>query len=792
VIAVVENTLAALEFDQILRLLAGETVTPAGAARALEVAPAYEADDVERENRLTTEMTRRIERLGLLPFGEVPDASPLLARLEIEGAVLAPLQVFDLITLMKAGRTLKTALAETRAECPRLWEIGGGLPDLGNLVRFLDGKVATTGELEDSASDELHAVRLEIRRRNERLDAALAAIVGRAEVARALQDTFISIRSDRHVIPIRAESQAAVPGIVHGVSGSGATVYVEPIETVDLNNEIVTLRDHEAAEVQRLLQEYSDLLRGRLPELRGLDAGIGRLDTVSAKARLGGRMRGHAAQLSEREEIRLAAARHPLVENALGSKGLAITPLDLDVTAGTRVLAISGPNTGGKTVALKTAGLMALMFQSGIPVPADRALLPVFRGVFIDIGDRQSISDRLSTFSARMTNIAEITRRLRAPALVLLDEVGTGTDPEDGVALATAIIDNLRTRGALVIATTHLEALKAYAATTDGCANAAMQFDEATSTPTYRLLAGIPGRSGGLEIAEHLGFPEEILKTARARRGQSGGQIAAYLVRLQAMSTEVEQRLRETRQEKERLAAERSALLAEFQQREERRRQALQGEIETALRSMREEGERYLAAIKDRSLEVALRREEMKAAAALRQRARALIRDVEGGGAVDAPRRAITPGVAVSIKSLGVRGSVESVRGERVVVLVRGKRMTVSLADCRTEEPGAPAEDKGPRLPPGVSLQRASSATAPSEIHLLGRTVEEALPLVDKYLDDVYLAGLSPVRLVHGTGSGRLRKAIAELLGRHPHVEAFAPAPSDEGGAGVTIVNLRL
>src|SRR3989454_9881884 len=302
---VVENVITALEFHEVLKLLAGETVTPPGAALALRVVPAYDAEAVDRENRLVAEMARRIERHGLLPFGVVPDASPLLARLEIEGAVLAPLEVFDLVTLMKAGRTLKSALAETRAEFPRLWDIAGELPDLGNLVRFLDGKIAPTGELEDGASDDLRAVRLEIRRRNERLDAALVAIAGRAEVARALQDTFISIRSDRHVIPIRAESQSAVPGSVHGVSGSGATVYIEPIETVDLNNEIVTLRDREAAEVQRLLQEYSDLLRGRLPELRGLYTGVGRLDLLSAKARLGRRLRARPAERSERGEVRL-------------------------------------------------------------------------------------------------------------------------------------------------------------------------------------------------------------------------------------------------------------------------------------------------------------------------------------------------------------------------------------------------------------------------------------------------------------------------------------------------------
>ncbi len=788
----VENAITALEFDEVLRLLAAECVTPPGAARATQVVPDYDPAAVDRENRLADETTRRIETHGLLPFGVVPDASPLLTRLEIEGAVLAPLEVFDLVTLMKAGRTLKTALAETRAGFPRLWDIAGGLPDLGNLVRFLDGKIAPTGELEDGASDELRAVRLEIRRRNERLDAALAAIVGRAEVARALQDTFISIRSDRHVIPIRAESQSAVPGIVHGVSGSGATVYIEPIETVDLNNEIVTLRDREAAEVQHLLQEYSDLLRGRLPELRGVDAGIGRLDVLSAKARLGRRLRARPAERSERGEVRLTAARHPLVEIALGSRGMPIVPLDLEVVPDTRVLAISGPNTGGKTVALKTAGLMTLMFQSGIPVPAEGAILPVFRGVFIDIGDRQSITDRLSTFSARMTNITDITLRLEPPALVLLDEVGTGTDPEDGVALAIAILDDLRTRGALVIATTHLEALKAYAATTAGCANAAMQFDETTSTPTYRLIPGIPGRSGGLEIAERLGLPAAILEAARARRGRSGERIASYLARLQEMSSELELRLREARREGERLAEERTALRADFEEREARRRQALREEIETALRSMREEGERYLETIKDRNLALALRRQEMKAAAGLRRQARAFIRQATGVDPAAGAGGAVAPGAPVTVQGLGVRGTVESVRGDRAVVIVRGKRMTVALADCRPEGPGGAPVETGPRLPPGVTLRRVPGGEAPAEIRLLGRTVEEALALVDKYLDNVYLAGLSPVRLVHGVGSGRLRRAIADLLGRHPHVEAYADAPAGEGGAGVTIVTLRL
>jgi DNA mismatch repair protein MutS2 len=791
---VIENVLVSLEFERVLELLATETATPPGAASARALRPRFESAEVRSDNLLLAEMMRYLEVRGALPFGVLPDPAPLLLRLEMDGAVLAPLEVLDLIVVMKSGRTLKSSLTETRAEFAGLWTWARELPDLGNLIRFLDGKIATTGELEDTASDELHAVRQEIRRRNERLQEALDTIVARPEVARALQDTFISIRSDRHVIPIRSEAQGSLQGIVHGVSGSGATVFVEPIETVDLNNQIVTLRDREAAEIQHLLQEYSDLLRGRLAEMRILVAGIGRLDLLSARARLGRKLGARPAQISESGEMRLRGARHPLVELALRSEGLAIIPLDLELPKGTQVLMISGPNTGGKTVALKTAGLLSLMFQSGLPVPADSAVLPVYHGIFIDIGDRQSIPDHLSTFSARMTNISEIATTLRAPALVLLDEVGTGTDPEDGVALAIAIVDFLRARGASVIATTHLEALKAYAATTEGCANAAMQFDEATFTPTYRLIPGIPGRSGGLEIAERLGLPGAILEAARARRGQSGERIASYLARLQTVTEEMEEQLREADAARERFERERAALQAEFRERETRQRQAVAAEIEHALRTMREEGDRYLETIKDRELALALRRQETRAAAALRARARSLLKTAAGTGAParSGDDRTIGPGARVVVEGLGVRGTVDSVRGDRAVVVVRGKRMTVALAECRPEAGGDPRSMHALHLPQGVTLSRKPGSDAPGEIHLLGQTVQEALEAVDKYLDDVYLAGLSSVRLVHGVGSGRLKKAIADLLARHPHVERFASAPSDQGGSGVTIVRLRL
>ena len=783
-----EKALADLEFPRVLQLLSAETATPPGATLAVALRPRTDPAEVKRENDLTGEAARYLQEHGALPFGTLLDPLPLLARLELDGTTLEPTDIMELLGAMKCGRSLKTTLTGVRAVYPSLWDLARDLPDLGNLVRFLDGKIAASGEVLDHASDDLRSLRRELQRRAERLQQVLDGITARPEVERILQDDFVSIRSDRHVIPVRSEARNALPGIVHGVSGSGATAFVEPLETVDLNNEIVTLRDRESAEVHRLLREYSDLLRGRLAELFGLRTAIGRIDLVMARARLARKMRAHPAPVDQSNGLRLTAARHPLVDISLKAEGAHIVPLDLALSPGTGVLMISGPNTGGKTVALKTVGLLALMQQSGLAVPADEVHLPVFRSIFIDIGDRQSISDRLSTFSARIKSIADIARDLCPPALVLLDEIGTGTDPEEGVALGIATIDHLRQRGATVIATTHLEALKAYAASTEGCANAAMEFDEDTFAPTYRLVAGIPGRSGALEIAARLGLPRSILDAARARRGRSGTDIAAYLARLQTLTAEVEARRAELERELARLSADRLAMEKQAAAREERQREAMTAELELALASLRVEGARYIETLKDHAATQRLRNDESRAAARVKSEARRLARSLAGSAVhKSGPGSTISAGSSVLVRPLGVQGEVEQLRGDRLVVMVRGKRLTVERADCEALAGPGSAD---PVLPHGISLQRQSAAS-PSEIRLIGLTVDEALRRVDKFLDDAALSDLGEVRLIHGLGSGRLKQAIALLLKEHPHVEGFSPAPADQGGAGVTMVTLR-
>jgi DNA mismatch repair protein MutS2 len=786
-----EETLSDLEFDAILGSLRLETSTPLGALRAPLIRPATDSLGVSHANELTAEAVRHLEQRGALPFGTLTDPEPTLRRLGVEGSDASPPEIQELLSVMKSGRDVKSSLAQAREPFPRLWGEARDLPDLGNLIRFLDGKIGPQGEILDHASDDLMAIRRDLRRAASRLEERLQQIVVRPEIARALQDDFVALRSERHVIPIRSEARHTVQGIVHGISGSGATVFVEPMETVELNNELVTLRERESAEIRRLLREYSELLRGRLAELRHLTEGLGLLDLVMARGRLARAMRAVPASVSVTGAIRLRGARHPLVERSLRERGTAIVPLDLDMRQGEKVLVISGPNTGGKTVALKTVGLLALMHQSGLFVPALEAELPLLRTLFIDIGDRQSIQDRLSTFSARVTAIARMTDSLELPGLVLLDEIGTGTDPEEGVALGIAVVDYFHRRDACVIVTTHLEALKAWAAVTPDCSNAAMQIDESTGAPTYRLAHGVPGRSSALEIAGHLGLPPEILDQARSRRGESGRLLDEYLLRLERQSAALETRLGEVERERAALAGERTAFESGMREREERLRASVAAEVEIALQSMREEGQRYLESLRDQEVLIRLRRDEARLAGRLRDEARKQIRRVAPGHP-DADRRdPLAAGARVRVAGLDLPGVVQEVKGERVVLLVKGKRVIASRDECApiAEEPRGPARSR-PALPAGVRLHRNQEESSGS-LDLRGMPVEDAIERVDKFLDNASLDALASVRLVHGVGSGRLRRAVRELLTRHPHVGSFAAASAQDGGEGTTVVTLR-
>jgi DNA mismatch repair protein MutS2 len=732
---------------------------------------------------------------GNLPLALANDIRPSLDHLSVEGSHLAGTEVYLVVEQLKAALAIRDTLLKSAQAGLR--EAGRSLPDVRNLVRFLDGKVSAAGQLEDRCSTDLLRIRRQIASLSSRLEAELRAIVSRSEVSRGLQDTFIALRNNRHVLPVRIDAQGMVDGIVHALSSSGAMVYMEPLSTVPLNNELVRLKEQEEVEIQRLLLEFSDLLRSRLGELRGLLRDLGELDLMQARAILAEEMDGIdpdfvAEGSSQGTLLLLSSARHPLLERALRDSGRELIPLDLSLEREAPVLVVSGPNTGGKTVALKTVGLLSLMAQSGLKIPAKEARLPLFRKVLIDIGDHQSISDSLSTFSARMANISDMAREIAGPALVLLDEVGSGTDPEEGAALGASIIDFFRRRGALVLATTHQQGIKAYASHTAGVTNGSMEFDEDSLRPLYRLRSGVPGRSGGLDMAERLGLPGDIVRQARALLPRQREILDSYLRSLQNLQEELEKKLAEA-EEAARMSRQRDMERERSESRLSQEREIrFARSLEETSALMRREWESLLGEISDRESEKRLRREMQRRESDLLESARATLPvDLVPNRSVPSRRGmlSLAPGAKVRILSLGLEGTVERVDADRVTLRSGSKVVQARREDLETTEEPPPGK---PTLPPGVHLTRAHEPEMKNELNLTGRRVEEALALLDKFLDDASLSALSPLRIIHGLGTGRLRAAIRKFLETHPQVEGFSEAGEREGGGGATVVRLRL
>ncbi|MBI3448991.1 MAG: Smr/MutS family protein [Acidobacteria bacterium] len=795
-------TLSALEYDGLKALLARRLKSALGHEALAALAPAEEAAEVKVTRARAVEGLAYLHEFRAPSPGEVEDPAASLEVLEPEGAVLDPVEIARLTTVIRAAVSYRDEIASVRTRYPRLWDVAGGIPNVKPLLADIAGKISPEGKVEDKASPDLDRIRGRLASLEGRLSKMMRAILDRQPDV--IQDAFVTVRSGRFVIPVRVESRRGVAGIIHGASSTGATVFIEPMEAVEANNELVTLRDEEEAEIRKILAALSSRLRANLAELRVMRRLLGEADLVSAAALFARDFACEPAATSD--AVSLAGARHPVLQAALESRGGRIVPLDVELQTGGGVVILSGPNTGGKTAALKTIGLLALMNQSGLLVPASRASLPIFAQVLADIGDRQSITDDLSTFSARMLRAGEMSRDLVPPALVLLDEVGAGTDPEEGGALAAAIVDHFRRRGATVVATTHHAALKVYAEMTDGASNASMEFDEAGHVPTYRLLAGIAGRSGGIEMAGRVGLPEEILKDARARVGDAHRQADSYLVRLQELvegRRAEESRARETREAAE---AERAEMADKARAEELRLRASYQEATEAAIGKIGSEAAAIAKETGDRALELQLKAEARKAAKEAEERMRPAVappapkhltpKDLAaapGGRGVFATD--IPVGATVRIASLGSMATVQAIdtRKGRADVLVRGKRMTIALAECElVSGPAAgPVERRPPVLPTGVTMSSSGRESVGAEVKLIGMRVEEATDLLDKFLDDAVLAGHREVRVIHGHGTGRLRDAVALFLKKHPHVESHHPADAKSGGAGATVAVLK-
>jgi DNA mismatch repair protein MutS2 len=820
----------ALEFDRIREALAREAATPLGRTRALGLEPATDAVVVQAALDLTTAAASYVAQGGALAI-DAPDGLPdILAALDVGDEPLAPV---DLVGLARFVSSVERVGAAVGARGGPLGAIGARVPSFSAETAAIDRAIEPGGEVRDTASPALRDIREALRRSRARLRAALEDLTRSRDHAKYLQDQIITDRNGRYVVVVRAEHREGLPGIVHGASTSGASLYVEPLHTVELNNDIVSLAEREKAEIHRVLLALTNAFRDRDGDVEALVDGAADLDELYAKARLAARVDGRAPALVADGRIAFRGARHPLLIPALrdrladgaaggeaggppGARGPSVVvPADLTLVPPARALVISGPNTGGKTVALKAFGLLVLMSQAGLLIPVDAGSeLTPFRSVFAAIGDEQSIAASLSTFSANIAALVEIERALELPALVLLDEVGSGTDPVEGGALGAAVIDHFRLRGAVVVATTHDDALKSYAATTGGVVAAAFGFDPDSFAPSYRLLYGAPGRSLAIEIAERLGMPARVVADARARRSGRESLLASHLARVDQEIAAVEREKRHALEIRAALERERQAVrdretrLSEREAHVKRRidervgdklREA-RAEVDEVVSRLRQKAESLAGEIASRAAQPARTKPALSTGdlGALRQEAQlalgAIERHVGSSGAPAAEARLTAPpepGQPVLVSSLGTTGVVRQVSGRFIEVDVRGKRLRVPVGDLRHPAPGGGAPGDDLATPPARRVTGPLAPRAAGELVVIGQTVDDALAHLEKYLDGAMLSEERRFRVVHGHGTGKLREAVRSFLRAHPLVATAAAAPDREGGQGATVVELK-
>jgi DNA mismatch repair protein MutS2 len=791
------GALRALEFDRIVEAVRGFALTPMGGERLGRLTPSPDPHKVAHLLAATTETTKYLAANALFPLRAAEEFPQLLGALAIEGRALEPLRLLALANFLDSVDDARTAIRRAPGSFPMLEAaIAPAASFRGETAQVRD-KIDPAGDVVDNASPELRSIRDRLRKQRTRLRGTLESFLRGKETAKYLQDQVVTERNGRYVLVIKAEHRSAIPGIVHGASTSGASLFLEPLSTVEINNEIVALEEQETEEIRRILLALSDAFRGRAGDLQRTIEAATELDVLQARARYSDSIDGVEPALAADGAFELQAARHPLLKAAV--------PVTIKIVPPATSLLITGPNTGGKTVALKTAGLLVLMAQAGLRIPAaDGSRLPVFRSVFADIGDEQSIDASLSTFSGHITNIAAMDRTLVTPVLVLLDEVGSGTDPIEGGALGVAIVDHFRRRGATVIATSHYDALKTYASTTDGVTTAAFGFDAETFAPTYQLIYGSPGRSLALEIAARLGLNPSVVAAARQNLGAREAQLAEHLAKLDRdmRAVEHEQRLaareRETLSDAETRMRQREEAL---RQREDTFRRRLAEELDVQVRQARREIDDVIAELKARTADRTEVSPTTGDIGAIKADARAAVdavarrtSETAGAGGDGAkppePRTDRLPEVGdrVLVGGLGLEGVVTAIHDGSAELDVRGKRMRASVDDLRVVSTAAKSTGAA-KVSVHVELQPREAG--PTDLNVIGCTVDEAIARAERFLDESLLTDQRVVRLIHGYGTGQLKRALTGFLQQHPLVARIATAPPDQGGGGVTVVELK-
>ena len=820
-----------LEFDRLRDLLRRQTTCAPGRRSVDALSFSQDRSALDAAFALIAEAVAYRDDGSEMGFGALADPVRWLKELEAPGAVLTPPMLLDAASLVDTASVLRDTFRESprvgptspARQFPLLSARAGSLADLRPLAAAIRRAVLPNAEISDDASPELKRIRASVGRTRETIQKALERML-RSRGGDTGED-YVTLRNDRFVIPVRAAERRQVQGVVHAASATGQTVFVEPFETIEHNNKLVQLAEDEAAEITRILSELTERLRGNLGPLRFAVEAIAEVDSVFARARFARefdctlpefRNENSSAPTSagqqsldqtslEESSLELKDARHPVLADTLRAQGRSVVPITLALGGTNTVLVISGPNTGGKTVALKTVGIAVLAAQSGIPVAAETARLPIVDRVLVDIGDEQSIAADLSTFSAHMLNVRAMLEAATPHSLALVDELGTGTAPEEGAALAVALLDEFRERGCLTLATTHHDRLKTYASTTPGVLNAAVEFDEVNLRPTYRLMVGVPGGSSGIDIARRLGLPVQVIDRARAQLSPEAHQAAELIAYLHRSRDELESLKREAARAAQDFAEEKKRLQTEWTERQRARLKELEQQFVQTMDRHEKEVARAIEAVKERDVRAQLEKQTHRKLVKARVDAReeadvatvAHLADSQSDLGIAAAQSAkpvaqsdLVPGVRVRVRGLPSPVTMRR-RDETSAEVEAGPlRMKVALADI-TAVVGDEAQPKR-ALPQGVTV-RTQPATEPAgeEINLIGCTVEEATRRVDKFLDQAALAGSSQVRIIHGHGTGALRRGLAEFLKTHPLVEAIRSEAEDRGGQAITLVELK-
>ncbi len=836
----IHNSGRVLEFDALRELLRGYAASPLGQAKITVLAPATDSAWIEEQQELTQEV-REFRRVGgRFDFFGLLDITELVAKSRIAGAALETADIRDVVLLVdRAAEWREIALhppASMQTEWRRTLALSQSVPDFTEFLRFFRNKIQPDGTLEDRASPELSRIRREIEKQRRVIQESLRGYLRKLAEGGAVQDELITIRGERFVIPVKIEQKRRVQGVVHGASSSGQTVFVEPLETIDQNNELVRLLDDELAEIHRILLEMTRRIGERADEILASAEALAELELQFAKARFaedyncvavqlntsaesqqapcgeGSRGDGRIRPSASAARLLLHNARHPLLERNLKLKGSRVVPITIELEGTRRQLVITGPNTGGKTITLKTMGLLALMAQSGIPVPADRAEMPVFDAVLADIGDYQSIEQNLSTFSAHVTNIDFISRTATAQSLVLLDELGSATDPEEGAALAVAIATHFGRIGCMTVISTHHTSLKVYGANTPGVINASVGFNETTLQPTYELKMGVPGASAGINIAQRLGLNPAIIDGARARLGTQARDVGEFLDRLHANLREAERERLRLRAGEQDLEREKNRLAVEGKKDQQSKIHEMEKKLESVLRDFEYHAREAVSAIQDKAAAQKVAKSAERQIAQLRREFREQFDSTVVAHASGADRddphaqpqvvKQVAEGDTVKLKSTGRSARVSRKLDEDHFEVSMGvMKMKIARDDIAEVISNSFSSARSGDSPVKAARARGISVSlnnenddqnAPSEINVIGYNVDDATREVEKFVDRAFLAGLPRVRVVHGSGMGILRKALRQALQQHPHVESVAEPPQNEGGGGATVVELRV